>query len=714
MAVERDLVADFRFALVDPGIGDVREDFALEVFLNALLQRDALGVAQVGVGLGIAFGVAADFRSFIPLTQCGQDGFQLGGGQADIRRFRRLTQILQELVAIPENPTVRFCAEVREEFADLGLPRLAGGDFLQTDLFVLLVAGGQILERALLLKPGDAFGAGLEIQLQRALDGDLVKAEIIVVEHLADDEFLRHRRRVALHEGEGACLPVAEIAEEAGEIADVIGIARVLGPAGVRVADLAPLVAEALLHRHPEVAAIDELDLAFARNRPSGTGVFAVRENPEVGGDAGIVEELLGQGDDRLQPVVLDDPAADLRFARAGVAGEERRAIEDDADAAAAFAGRAHLGQHVLEKEERAVIHARQPGAEPAFVAELVGFVLDEFLLLLPGHAEGRIGQHVIEGVAVAFRVAVEGVAAEGIAEPDVLRVLALDQHVAFADGPGLVVPILPVEVRVGVFVELLDVVLRDREHAARAARRIVDRLHDVALAEILLGRKEQIHHESDDFARREMFSGLFVRLLRPDPDELLEDVAHLRVVHALGGEIDLRIDEGLDDLEEDVLLGHGGDLLAELEAVDDGLDVRREVVDVPVEVWRKLVGIVEEPRQIEPREIVELALRDRGELRADDRLGLRLDLFVLGEDRSLCRREDAVEPPQDGKRQDDLAVFVPFVGAAQEIADAPDEAGDLGVGFGRHEIVYLRPPGSKSADRHGLKYWHLRKCFNG
>ena len=44
---------------------------------------------------------------------------------------------------------------------------------------------------------------------------------------------------------------------------------------------------------------------------------LAVGHDPEVGGDAGVVEELVGQGDDGLQPVVLDDPAADLGLARA-------------------------------------------------------------------------------------------------------------------------------------------------------------------------------------------------------------------------------------------------------------------------------------------------------------------------------------------------------------------------------------------------------------
>ena len=60
-------------------------------------------------------------------------------------------------------------------------------------------------------------------------------------------------------------------------------------------------------------------------------GGLAVVEQPDVGADAGIVKDLRPQGDDGLQPVVFHDPAVDFRFARAGPAGEERRAVEDDA-----------------------------------------------------------------------------------------------------------------------------------------------------------------------------------------------------------------------------------------------------------------------------------------------------------------------------------------------------------------------------------------------
>src|SRR5690606_22396939 len=138
---------------------------------------------------------------------------------------------------------------------------------------------------------------------------------------------------------------------------------------------------------------------------------------------------------------------ADVALAAAGVAGEEWRAVEDDADTAAALLGRAYLREHVLQEEQRAVVDARQPGAEAAVVAESLGFVRDVLLLLFPLHAEGRIGEHIVEGALLALGVAVEAVLGEGVAEDDVVGVLAFDEHVGLADRPGFVVPVLPEQV---------------------------------------------------------------------------------------------------------------------------------------------------------------------------------------------------------------------------------------------------------------------------
>lgn len=112
-------------------------------------------------------------------------------------------------------------------------------------------------------------------------------------------------------------------------------------PLYVGLGDEHALVAEIPFHGIEEFGAVNQLDLA----PPSLQ--LAVRQDPDVGGDAGVEEEFVGQRDDAFQPVVFDDPTSDVAFAAAGIAGEHGRAVQDDSDPAAAAL---HLGEHVLEE----------------------------------------------------------------------------------------------------------------------------------------------------------------------------------------------------------------------------------------------------------------------------------------------------------------------------------------------------------------------------
>ena len=131
---------------------------------------------------------------------------------------------------------------------------------------------------------------------------------------------------------------------------------------------------------------------------------LAVGEHPDVGRDAGVVEHVERQGDDGLQPVVLDDPAADVALALAGVAGEERRAVVHLGDAAAERRAVLHLGEHVGQEEHLAVAGAGDERVlRIARVLDDEARVLDAVLaahpleVALPALAVGRIGEHEVE-----------------------------------------------------------------------------------------------------------------------------------------------------------------------------------------------------------------------------------------------------------------------------------------------------------------------------
>ena len=241
------------------------------------------------------------------------------------------------------------------------------------------------------------------------------------------------------------------------------------------IGDAVALVAEGFRLFLELLAGVDEHHAAAM------AGGLVVSQQPDVGEDAGVVEKLVGQHDDGVEPVVLQNPAADFALARAAVAVGEGRAVEDDGDAAAALLRRLHLGQHGLQEEQRAVVHARHPGLV-AGLLQLARFRLVA-VLAAPGHAEGRIAEHEVEAELglrqlVARLLAVRVVRDERVAEVHLGLLVVLDQQVGLADGVVRRRKLLAVDgdeffdallfLRRGGAVE--QMFLRHGQHAARAA----------------------------------------------------------------------------------------------------------------------------------------------------------------------------------------------------------------------------------------------------
>jgi len=85
----------------------------------------------------------------------------------------------------------------------------------------------------------------------------------------------------------------------------------------------------------------------------------------------------------------------------------------------------------MLEKQERAVVGSGRPHLKAASKPFLFVFAHNLVFDLLPRDPERRIREHIVEGPAR------EPSSVEGI-PVDVLRLLALDEHVRVTDGMGL------------------------------------------------------------------------------------------------------------------------------------------------------------------------------------------------------------------------------------------------------------------------------------
>ena len=116
---------------------------------------------------------------------------------------------------------------------------------------------------------------------------------------------------------------------------------------------------------------------------------------------------------------------------------------------------------------------------------------------------------------------------------------------------------------------------------------------------------EEQIYHEADDLAGREVLARGLVGLLRELADQLLEDVAHVLVGDV--GRVEVEVGKPLDDAEQEVSVLQPVHLVEELEVDADGLpDVGREGVDIGLEVVGKVGGVLKQLAEVVGRRVVE------------------------------------------------------------------------------------------------------------
>lgn len=341
--------------------------------------------------------------------------------------------------------------------------------------------------------------------------------------------------------------------------------------------------------------------------------------------------------------------ASDLRLARARLAGEQRRAIEDDRRPAAGLlmlgVDVAHLRDQVQQKEQRPVGHRRQPGTEASLEAHLCVLLADLALAGLPLDAERWIRQAVVKRAA---RVRVLG---ERVAQDDRIHRLPLDHHVGLAHRIRAGVHLLAGHLQARGGVLLAQVLVHRRQHAAGAGRGVVDGADDVRLAgRVLVADQQQVHHQGDDLPRGEVLASGLVGGLGELADQLLKDGAHLGVAHLRRAEVDRR--EALQHEVEGVRLVEALDLVLEAEAGEDVADVVAEPVDVGQQVGLDVGAVAGERGQRVLRGVVEGVA---GALAQPDVEQVPVRVVPSGNpfgvDDVLSRREHAVEATQDGHR---------------------------------------------------------------
>ena len=186
-------------------------------------------------------------------------------------------------------------------------------------------------------------------------------------------------------------------------------------------ADHVALVAETLAHLFIETGSVDQTHFSF----PSV--LFAVGQNPDISGNAGVVEQLIRKANNSLQQIIFNNPAADFTFSASGITGEHWRTVKYNTDATSTFFRRVHFGNQMLEKQERAVRDAGQTSAKSATIPLRSRFVLNELLYLFPLHAKRRVAQHIVKGLGL------ESVLVEAVSQNDTAVGITFQNHIGTA-----------------------------------------------------------------------------------------------------------------------------------------------------------------------------------------------------------------------------------------------------------------------------------------
>ena len=276
----------------------------------------------------------------------------------------------------------------------------------------------------------------------------------------------------------------------------------------------------------------------------------------------------------------------------------------------------------------------------------------------------------------------------------DVVSIAAggvLHEEVGLRDGPRLGIHFLAEEVNLGVLVDRRpeqaavlpqadgNVLLRNRQHAARAAAGIVDGADGLPGADLLLVTGEhEIHHQVHDVSRREVLARILVQRLVELADQLLEDRAHRGVVDPIRVQVDVL--EALQHLEQEPRLIEFADRVVEVKLLQHLAHVLTEPRDVVPQVGGEMRRVGEELVEVVARGVVEREPRDLPQLWVEVLELLALQLGLLGQHLLLGAGQHAVETAQDGERQDDVLVMAAPEGVADQVGDAPEEADDLAM----------------------------------
>ena len=194
------------------------------------------------------------------------------------------------------------------------------------------------------------------------------------------------------------------------------------------------------------------------------------------------------------------------------------------------------------------------------------------------------------------------------------------------------------------------------------------------------VGVKENGHHESDDFAGREMLSGGFVGHLRETANQVLENISHLIVAYGFRRKVKL-LRKFLHNQIQEVRPVQAVNLGVDVKRFQYGSDIFRKAFDIVDQIVPNQHGVIHQRVKGKFADIVKLMLADGSQKRS---LVFVVYSLVLFHNRIMRVFQNAVQAAEYRKGQYDITVFALLVVAPQEIGNFPYKVRSLRFHLGQ------------------------------
>ena len=224
----------------------------------------------------------------------------------------------------------------------------------------------------------------------------------------------------------------------------------------------------------------------------------------------------------------------------------------------------------------------------------------------------------------------------------------------------------------------MLDKAVRRAEHTTRSAGLVTDS-YNLAIVENIITAFADKHSDKalDNVTTCVKLTGIYV--LIELTNQMLEDIAHLDTVVGLG--VQIQVGKCLHHAEQTSVLIHLVDMTEHFKSIEDFLHFGGEALNIHFEIGFNVVRLVAQFFQRVGRGVIELIAGNAVHC-------LRRIVRILGEhirNSLLGRLQGALQAAQNRHRDNDIAVLIRHIGAAQFVGDAPNKVyfrGDINRGF--------------------------------